>query len=106
MNDFRRVVEDEGYNAVYGHYVDRVTRDGSLSSVAVRLRLETPLGMLLPFKATPSIFEQFPLACAVTKAVVGIDVTNTECITTLKAIPGSPESVGLSSISQIESRWR
>ncbi|KAF4673421.1 hypothetical protein FOL47_010573 [Perkinsus chesapeaki] len=58
IDSFLRSVEDEGYNAVYGNYVDRVAQDGSLPLVS----------------ATPTIFSQFPLACDVTKKIVGIDV--------------------------------
>ena len=63
LNDaplFLRVVEDLRYDAVYGYYIDRVSDDGTLRNI-------TP---------TPSLAEQFPLACYVSTQVVQLNNQN------------------------------
>jgi len=49
-----RMASDLGYDSIYGYYVDRVSRDGSLQNITTKI----------------SLFEQFPLSCYVSTKVV------------------------------------
>ena len=54
---FLRIVHELRYDAIYGYYVDRVSEDGSLRSIA----------------ASPSLPEQFPLSCHISTQVVELN---------------------------------